>query len=115
MEQVKISNAVRWAECHGALSMSWLSLAAGLLRDAITSEGSSTPAREQSQIPPDVASIADYVNKLRGDTEKNFETVAQMLRAQNEQLLRTIQIQRRWNYSLAVALVIIPIRDVAAY
>jgi hypothetical protein len=95
--------------------VSWLSFAAGLLRDAMSSDDSSTPVREEPRMPPDLAGIADYVNKLRADTEKNFEAVAAMLRAQNEQLLRTIQIQRRWNYGLAGALVVVAILAAAAY
>jgi hypothetical protein len=66
--------------------MSWLSLAASLLRDAMSSEPSPPPVRAPSEIPPDVAGIVDYVNNLRAETEKNFGTVAQMLQAQNEQL-----------------------------
>jgi hypothetical protein len=64
--------------------MSWLSLAAGLLRDAMSADDSSAPVREQSQVPPDVASLANYVNKLRADTEVNFQTAAGLLREQNE-------------------------------
>jgi hypothetical protein len=55
------------------------------------------------------------VNRHRTETEKNFAAAAQVLRAQNEQLLRTIQIQRRWNYGLTAALVVVAVLAIAAF
>lgn len=94
--------------------MSWLSIAANFLRDAMGSDEPSAPPQETAP-PADIAGVIAYVNRLREDTEKNFGTAAQMLRAQNEQLLHTVKIQRRWNYGLTAALVIVAILAAAAY
>ena len=95
--------------------MSWLSIAANFLRDAMSSDEPSAPVQADPQSPADIAKLIEYVNRLRADTEKNFETAAQMLRAQNEQLLHTSKIQRRWNYALTAALVVVAILAAAAY
>ena len=94
--------------------MSWLSIAASFLRDAMSSDEPSAPPQETAA-PADIASVIAYVNRLRADTEKNFDTAAQMLRAQNDQLLHTVKIQRRWNYGLTAALVIVAILAAVAY
>lgn len=80
----------------------------------MSADDSGGPAREQAQVPPDVASLADYVTRLRADTEANFQTAGAMLQAQNQQLLKALQIQRRWNYGLTAALVVTAIIAVAA-
>ena len=93
--------------------MSWLSIAASFLRDAMGSDEPSAPP--ETAVPADIASVVDYVNRLRIDTEKNFETAAHLLRVQNEQLLQALKIQRRWNYGLTAACVLIAALAAAAY
>ena len=95
--------------------MSWLSIAASLLRDAMSSDDSSAQPQENPPAPEDIAGLLGLLNRHRAETQTNFETVAQMLRVQNEQLLRTIQIQRRWNYGLTAALVVVAILAAVAY
>jgi len=85
--------------------MSWLNIAASLLRDAMTSsEPERTP--EESHLPADVASLAETLGRFRNETNQNFEAIAQMLKAQNERHLRAMQIQRRWNYALTAGLIV---------
>src|SRR3954464_13874538 len=95
--------------------MNWLSIAASLLREAITSDDSSAQPPENPPAPEDIAGMVGLLSRHRAETQANFETLAQMLRAQNEQLLHTIQIQRRWNYGLTGALVIIAVLAALAY
>jgi hypothetical protein len=95
--------------------MSWLSIAANFLRDAMSSDDSSPQTRTETPPPEDIAGLVGLMNRHRAETEQNFERVAQFLRAQNEQYARTIQLQRRWNYGLAAALLAVAILAVAAY
>lgn len=95
--------------------MSWLSIAAGLLRDAMSS--SSEPAEPVPQAPPptNIAEVTELLNRHRAEIDKNFEAVAAMLNAQNNRLLKAMQIQRRWNYGLTAALVIVTILAIASF
>jgi hypothetical protein len=91
-------------------SMSWLQLAAGLIRDAMNSGESTEPAQGTTPAPPaDISGIVDLIDRHRAEIDKNFETVAAMLNVQNEQRLRTIRIQKWWNYGLAAAVVFLAI------
>ena len=95
--------------------MSWLTLAAGLLRDAMSSS-SEPPAPVQDAPPPaDISGVMGILTRHRHEIDKNFQTVAAMLNAQNEQHLKAIQIQRRWNYGLTTALIIVAILVIASY
>jgi len=95
--------------------MGWLNIAANFLRDAMNSDEPSTPAQETTLIPSELSGIVGALNQHRAETERNFQAVAQMLHAQNERLLQAIKIQRRWNYGLTAALVIVTILAITAY
>ena len=90
--------------------MSWFQLAAGLIRDAMNSGESTEPAKGTTRLPPsDISGIVDLVDYHRAEIDKNFEIVAGMLKVQNEQRLRAIRIQKRWNYGLAAAVALLAI------
>ena len=95
--------------------MSWLSIAAGLLRDAMSSP--SEPVEPVQQVPPpaNISEVMDLLNRQRSEIDKNFEAVAAMLNAQNNRHLQAMQIQRRWNYGLTAALIIVTILAIASY
>ncbi|HLQ77401.1 MAG TPA: hypothetical protein VK210_08605 [Terriglobia bacterium] len=95
--------------------MGWLNIAANFLREAMNSDEPSAPAQETVQLPADLSSIVGALNQHRAETERNFQAVAQMFQAQNDKLLHTLQIQRRWNYGLTAALVIVAIFVIAVY
>jgi hypothetical protein len=85
--------------------MSWLSIAAGFLRDAMSSE----PAPKQADPPIAPQTLDDLVgllNQHRAEIDRNFNAVAQALAALNAEQLRVTQMQKRWNYGLAAALLI---------
>jgi len=90
--------------------MSWLQFAAGLIRDAMSSSESTEPAQPSKPLPPeDIAGIVNLIDYHRAEIDKNFQTVMAVLKADHEQRLQTIRIQKRWNYGLAAAVVILAI------
>lgn len=95
--------------------MSWLSIAANLLRDAMSSPSEPEEPVQEVARPADISGVIGLLNRHRSEIDKNFETVVEMLNAQKERSLKAMQIQRRWNYGLASALVIVAIFVIASY
>jgi hypothetical protein len=95
--------------------MSWLRIAADLLRDAMSSSSESPEPVQEAPPPADISGVIGVLNRHRSEVDRNFATVAEMLKAQNERHLKAIQIQRRWNYVLTAALVIVAILAIASY
>ena len=95
--------------------MSWLRIAAELFRDAMGSTEPSAPPQTSQPPPADIHEVVGLLNSYRAEVDKNFDTVARMLKAHHDRQLRAMQIQRRWNYALTAALVILAIIAVAAY
>jgi hypothetical protein len=95
--------------------MSWLRIAADLLRDAMSSSSEPTEPVQEAPPPADISGVIGILNRHRSEIDQNFETVGKMLNAQNERHLKAIQIQRRWNYGLTAALVIVAILAIASY
>ncbi|PYS38683.1 MAG: hypothetical protein DMG14_16740 [Acidobacteria bacterium] len=94
--------------------MSWLRIAADLLREAMNSSSEPEPVQE-APLPVDISGVIGILNRHRSEIDKNFKTVAEMLNAQNERHLKAIQIQRRWNYGLTTAVVVVAILAIASY
>lgn len=97
--------------------MNWLKIAAELFRHTIASGGLSARPPER-QLPPAAAETQDVVgllNSYRAEVERNLQTLAQILADQNNRLLRALEIQRRWNYGLTAAIVIVAILAIALY
>ena len=95
--------------------MSWLSIAAGLLRDAMSSPSEPVEPAQQAPPPANISEVMDLLNRQRSEIDKNFEAVAAMLNAQNNRHLKAMQVQRRWNYGLTAALIIVTILAIASY
>jgi len=95
--------------------MSWLSIAAGLLRDAMSSPNESPEPVQEALPPSDISGVVGLLNRHRAEVDKNFEAVAAMLDAQHKRHLKALQIQRRWNYGLTAALLIVAILAIAIY
>src|SRR5262245_1415494 len=89
--------------------MSWFQLAAGLIREAMSSSETTEPAQGTPLPPTDISGIVNLIDHHRSEINKNFEIVAAMLKQQNEQRLREIRIQKRWNYGLAAAVALLAI------
>ena len=95
--------------------MSWLSIAANLLRDAMSSPTEPQDPVEEAATPADISGVIGLLNRHRSEIDRNFEAIVGMLSAQKERHLKTMQIQRRWNYGLTAALVIVAILAIASY
>jgi hypothetical protein len=95
--------------------VSWLRIAADLLRDAMNSSSEPPEPVQEAPLPTDISGVIGILNRHRSEIDKNFKTVAEMLNAQHERHLKAIQIQRRWNYSLTAALVFVAILAIASY
>ena len=87
--------------------MSWLSIAAGFLRDAMSSEPSPKQADSTPIAPQTLDDLVGLLNQHRAEIDRNFDAVAQALAALNAAQLRAAQMQKRWNYGLAAALIIV--------
>ena len=86
--------------------MSWLSIAAGFLRDAMSSESAPKQADPSPIAPQTLDDLVGLLNQHRAEIDRNFDAVAQALAALNAGQLRAAQMQKRWNYGLAAALLI---------
>jgi hypothetical protein len=95
--------------------MSWFNIAANLLRDALSSSSEPSPPAPEEPPPANIAEVTELLNRHRFEIDKNFEAVAAMLEAQKKRHLQAMQIQRRWNYGLTVALSIGAILAIVAY
>jgi hypothetical protein len=93
--------------------MSWFQFAAGLIRDAMSSGESTEPSQPSKPLPPeDIAGMVNLIDYHRAEIDKNFQTVMAVLKAEHEQRLRALRIQRRWNYALAAAVVVLAILSI---
>src|SRR6266850_4795952 len=96
--------------------MSWFQLAAGLIRDAMASGESTEPAQGTKPLPPaDISGIVNLIDHHRAEIDKNFETIVAMLNLQKEQRLRALRIQKRWNYGLTAAVVLLTILSIVLF
>jgi hypothetical protein len=86
--------------------MSWFRFAADLLRDAITSSNESAAPARDAPPPATISEMTDLLNRHRSEIDRNFEAVIQLLDAQKARHLKAMQVQRRWNYGLTAALVV---------
>jgi hypothetical protein len=94
------------------MNVNWIKLASDLIREAVgTTETRETPAEP---LPPP-SDLAGVFARHRAEIDRNFETLAQMINALNERQLKAMQAQRKWNYGLLAALVIIAIVMIATY
>jgi hypothetical protein len=87
--------------------MNWLNIAADFIRDAMSSPRE--PAAPPPNLPPptNIAEVTELVNRHRSEIDQNFEAVVAMLNAQKARHLEAMQSQRRWNYGLTAAVVIL--------
>ena len=96
--------------------MSWMRIASDLIREAMSVNSEPSEATQEAPPPPaDIAGVVDAFRRHRVEIDKNFETVVRMLNAQNERHLRAMKIQKRWNYGLTAAVVVVTILVIASY
>jgi hypothetical protein len=95
--------------------VSWLTFAAGLLRAAMTSSNEPPAPAREAPPPATMSEMSELLNRHRAEIDKNFQAVAAMLNAQQEQQLKALQAQRRWNYGLAAAVTVIAVLEILSF
>ena len=79
--------------------MSWLRIAAEIVRGAMTSREPLLP-KPEVEVLRDSPSVFEVIQKYRSDVEHGLAAVSQEIQAQNDRHERALRIQRRWNYGL---------------
>jgi hypothetical protein len=95
--------------------VSWIRIAAELIRGAMSSGESPLPPKAELPPPEDVNGLIDLMNQHRAEVNRGFDAVSQMIQAQNQRHQQALRIQRRWNYGLLAGLIAIAIVMIAAY
>jgi hypothetical protein len=85
--------------------MSWLQIAASLIRGAMNSPRPQPQVRVDPQTEEEITGLTDLVNRHRTETDRRFDAVSQALQAQNQRYEQALRIQRRWNYGLLAGLI----------
>ena len=95
--------------------MSWFNIAASFLRDAFGASNEPAQPVQEALPPATIAEIVELLNRHRFEIDKNFEAVVGMIEAQKKRHLQAMQTQRRWNYALTAAIVVVAIVAIASY
>jgi hypothetical protein len=95
--------------------MTWIRIAADLLREAMSSPAPQSPPPAEEAPAAGLDGVVGLLNRHRTEIDKNVEMVVQMLNAQNDRYLQAMRTQRRWNYGLAAGIVIVAILAIASY
>src|SRR5688572_5435047 len=88
--------------------MSWLNIAAELVRGAMSAR-QALPPRGQESLPEDVAGLTELVQRYRSEVDRGFDALTQAMEEQNERQLRALRAQRLWNYGLLAAVVVMAV------
>jgi hypothetical protein len=91
--------------------MSWVQVALGLLREAVTSETgkdviNSVRGSSVEPSPPQTANIEALLADHRMQMDRNLENVVRMLNTQNQKVTVALRQQRIWNTILAIGILI---------
>ena len=86
--------------------MSWIRIAADLLRDAMSSSPTE-PAQEPPPPPVDIAGVTSLIAQHRGEIDRNLTTIVNMVNAQNARQVKAVATQRKWNYAFAASILIL--------
>ena len=79
--------------------MSWLRIAAEIVRGAMSSREPLLP-KPDVEVLRDSPSVFEIIQKYRSDVEHGLAALSQEIQAQNDRHERALRIQRRWNYGL---------------
>lgn len=94
--------------------MSWLRIAAEIVRGAMSSREPLLP-KPEVEVLRDSPSVFEVIQKYRSDVEHGLAALSQEIQAQNDRHERALRIQRRWNYGLLAALVALASLAAAVY
>ena len=79
--------------------MSWLRIAAEIVRGAMSSREPLLP-KPDVEVLRDSPSVFEVIQKYRSDVEHGLTALSREIQAQNDRHERALRIQRRWNYGL---------------
>ena len=79
--------------------MSWLRIAAEIVRGAMSSREPLLP-KPDVEVLRDSPSVFEVIQKYRSDVEHGLAALSQEIQAQNDRHERALRMQRRWNYGL---------------
>lgn len=94
--------------------MSWLRIAAEIVRGAISSR-EIRPPQPQIEAVRDTPSVFDLIQQYRSEVERGLAALSQEIQDQNERQQRALRLQRRWNYGLLAGLIAVGLIAVALY
>ena len=94
--------------------MSWLRIAAEIVRGAMSSREPLLP-KPEVEVLRDSPSVFELIQRYRSDVEHGVAALSQEIQAQNERLERALRIQRRWNYGLLAGLLALASLAAALY
>ena len=87
--------------------MSWINIAAELIRGAMSSRPSPPPPKSSPPPPPqaDLNGLIDLIERHRAEVNHGFDAVSQMVQAQQQRHEQALRLQKRWNYGLLAGLI----------
>lgn len=94
--------------------MSWLRIAAEIVRGAMSSREPLLP-KPEVEVLRDSPSVFEVIQKYRSDVEHGLSALSQEIQAQNDRHERALRIQRRWNYGLLACVLALGSLAVAIY
>ena len=93
--------------------MSWLKIAAELVRGAMSNR--EAPPRPRLVNPSDSPSLFEVIQQHRTEIDRSVEALAREIREQNARHDRAIRTQRRWNYGLLAGFLVIAVLIAVLY
>jgi hypothetical protein len=86
--------------------VSWIRIAAELIRGAMSSGDSRQLAPVDTPPPEDLQGVVDLVKRYRAEVDRGFDAVSQLIQEQEQRHQQALRIQRRWNYALLVGILV---------
>jgi len=87
--------------------VSWINIAAELIRGAMRSRPRPPPPKSSPPPPPqaDLNGLIDLIERHRAEVNHGFDAVSQMVQAQQQRHEQALRLQKRWNYGLLAGLI----------
>jgi len=86
--------------------VSWINLAAELIRGAMSSRPSPPPPKPgPPPVDANLNGLIDLIERHRAEVNHGFDAVSQMVQAQQQRHEQALRLQKRWNYGLLAGLI----------
>ena len=88
------------------MRVSWITIAAELIRGAMSSRPSPPPPKTNTPPPQaEINGLVDLIERHRAEVNHGFDAVSQMVQAQQQRHEQALRIQKRWNYGLLAGVI----------